>query len=187
MRFPRATHLVCTFQYKDDAERFHLALIKRLAKFNLEIAEDKTKIFMFGRFAEQWLKGKGKPQTFDFLGFTHYCGRSQNGRFRVKRKTSRKKYKQKVKGFQEWVKVVRNEKMNEIIKTVRAKLRGHYRYYGITDNRDMIRKFSHTVTKLLCKWLNRRSQRKSFAFEKFQLFLKKNQLPNPKIYVNIYG
>ncbi len=187
MRFPRATHLVCTFQYKDDAERFHLALIKRLAKFNLEIAEDKTKIFMFGRFAEQWLKGKGKPQTFDFLGFTHYCGRSQNGRFRVKRKTSRKKYKQKVKGFQEWVKVVRNEKMNEIIKTVRAKLRGHYRYYGITDNRDMIRKFSHTVTKLLFKWLNRRSQRKSFTFEKFQLFLKKHQLPNPKIYVNIYG
>lgn len=182
-----ADDFVCTFQYKDDAERFHSVLIKRLAKFNLEIAEDKTKMFMFGRYAEQCLRNIGRPQTFDFLGFTHYCGRSKDGRFRVKRKTSRKKYKQKVKGFQEWVKGVRNNNMNEIIKTVRAKLTGHYRYYGITDNRDMIRKYWHKVTMLLFKWLNRRSQRKSFTFEKFQLFLNKHQLPYPKIYVNMYG
>lgn len=182
-----ADDFVCTFQNKDDAERFHTVLIKRLAKFNLEIAEDKTKIFMFGRYAEQCLKDAGKPQTFDFLGFTHYCGKSKDGRFRVKRKTSRKKYKQKVKGFQEWVRSIRNNKMNEIIKTVKSKLVGHYRYYGITDNSNMIGKYRHKVTMLLFKWLNRRSQRKSFTVEKFQLFLKKHQLPYPKIYVNMYG
>ena len=189
MKFPRATYLVCCFQYKDDAERFHIELIRRLAKFNLEIAEDKTKIFMFGRFAEENCKrgGQGKPQTFDFLGFTHYCGKSKNGKFRVKRKTSRKKFKQKVKDFKEWVKSVRDKDTNGIIRTVKAKLVGHYRYYGITDNSDMIGKYRYQVIKLLFKWLNRRSQRRSFTVEKFNLFLQRCKLPYPKIYVNIYG
>lgn len=178
-----ADDFVCTFQYKEDAERFHAALIKRLAKFNLEIAEDKTKIFMFGRWAEKYCKSK--PQTFDFLGFTHYCGKSKSGKFRVKRKTSKKKFKQKIKDFKEWVKAVRNENMNNIIRTCKAKLTGHYRYYGVTDNSSMIRKYRHQVIMLLFKWLNRRSQRRSFTFEKFQLFLKRHKLPYPKIYVSL--
>jgi RNA-directed DNA polymerase len=94
-----ADDFVCCFQYKEDAERFYDALIKRLVKFNLEIAEEKTKILMFGRFAADNSKrqGLGKPKTFDFLGFTHYCSKSSNGKFRVKRKTSRKKFKAKLK------------------------------------------------------------------------------------------
>lgn len=97
VQFPRSTYLVCCFQYKDDAERFYGALIKRLAKFGLEIVEEKTEIVEFGRFAEEnrKRKGQGKPQTFDFLGFTHYCSKSSKGKFRVKRKTSGKKFKQK--------------------------------------------------------------------------------------------
>ena len=184
-----ADDFVCCFQYKDDAERFHAELIKRLAEFNLEIAEDKTKIFMFGRFAEENLKriGQGKPQTFDFLGFTHYCSKNRNGKFRVKRKTSKKKFKQKVQEFKEWVKSVRDNAMTDIIRTVKAKLVGHYRYYGITDNSVMMKKYRHQVIMLLFKWLNRRSQRKSFTFEKFNLFLKFHKLPYPKIYVSIYG
>jgi len=189
VKVPRATYLVCCFQHKDDAEKFLTALINRLAKFNLKIAEDKTKMFMFGRFAEENLKrrGLGKPQTFDFLGFTHYGGKSRNGKFRVKHRTSRKKFKAKIKDFKEWIKSVRNCDTADIMRTVRAKLLGHYRYYGITDNSRMIAKYMYEIIKLLFKWLNRRSQRKSFTVEKFRLFLARHKLPTPKIYVSIYG
>lgn len=184
-----ADDFVCCFQYKEDAERFYDALIKRLVKFNLEIAEEKTKILMFGRFAAENSKrqGLGKPKTFDFLGFTHYCSNSSNGKFRVKRKTSRKKFKAKLKAFKMWLREERHLGTEEIMKIVRMKLLGHYRYYGITDNSRTMGIYKFQVSKLLFKWLNRRSQRKSFSFEKFNLFLKRNPLPEPRIYVNIYG
>jgi len=180
---------VCCFQFKEDAERFYNDLIKRLAKFSLEIAEEKTKILAFGRFAVENSKGQGlgKPETFDFLGFTHYCSNSRQGKFRVKRKTSRKKFKAKVKAFKLWLRDARNLGTDEIMKTVRRKLIGHYTYYGITDNSCMMDAYRFQVVKLLFKWLNRRSQRRSFNFENFKLFLKRNPLPIPKIYVNIYG
>ncbi|MFB6367913.1 group II intron reverse transcriptase/maturase, partial [Paenibacillus elgii] len=94
-----ADDYVCCFQYKNDAERFYQALLPRLAKFQLSIAEEKTKILEFGRFAVENCRRKGqrKPETFDFLGFTHYCSKSLKGTFRVKRKTSRKKFNAKVK------------------------------------------------------------------------------------------
>lgn len=184
-----ADDFVCCFQFKEDAERFYNALIKRLAKFNLEIAEEKTKILKFGRFAADNSKrqGLGKPETFDFLGFTHYCSNSNKGKFRVKRKTSKKKFKAKLKAFKLWLRSVRNIGAEEIMKTVRRKLIGHYTYYGITDNSQMMSTYKFQVSKLLFKWLNRRSQRRSFSFEKFNLFLKRNPLPEPRIYVNIYG
>jgi len=148
-----------------------------------------TKIIMFGRFAEDNRKkmGLGKPETFDFLGFTHYCSKSKQGYFRVKRKTSHKKFKVKIKDFQQWIKSVRNlHTTKEIFDKVRVKLLGHYRYYGVTDNSRMMSSFRHNILRILFKWLNRRSQRKSFDYGNFNLYLKFNPLPNPKIYVNIY-
>jgi group II intron reverse transcriptase/maturase len=96
---------VFCFQYEHEAKAFYEGLKQRLAKFNLEIAEDKTKIIEFGRFAESNRKraGKGKPETFDFLGFTHYCSRSAKGYFRVKRRTSRKKYNASLKRVKAWL------------------------------------------------------------------------------------
>lgn len=184
-----ADDYVCCFQYKDDAERFYQALIKRLAKFDLQIAEEKTKILEFGRFAEEnrKRKGLGKPKTFDFLGFTHYCSKSSKGKFRVKRKTSGKKFKSKVKAFKEWLKAERHKDVKKLMKTIRAKLIGHYRYYGVTDNSRALSVYKFQIIKMLFKWLNRRSQRRSFTYDKFNLFLKRNPLPEPKIYVNIYG
>lgn len=185
-----ADDFVCCFQYEHEAERFYKGLKQRLDKFRLEMAEEKSKIIMFGRFAERdrRLAGSGKPETFDFLGFTHYCGKSQNGKFRVKRKTSKKKLRQKIGAFKEWIKSVRNKcTIHEIFKIVRSKLIGHYRYYGITDNSPMINVFRRRVVALLFKWLNRRSQRRSFNFDQFEKFLKKNPLPTPRIYVSIFG
>ena len=154
----------------------------------MEIAENKTKIIEFGRFAEEnrARKGLGKPETFDFLGFTHYCDKSRQGKFRVKRKTSRKKFKTKVKEFTQWMKANRHGRIHEIFKQVKMKLIGHYRYYGITDNSRMLSKYLFEVTKIIFKWMNRRSQKRSFDYEKFNKYLRVNPLPTPKIYVNIY-
>lgn len=183
-----ADDFVCCFQFEDDAKRFYAALRLRLEKFKLSVAEEKTKIIRFGRDAELICKsrGEGKPKTFDFLGFTHYCSKSKTGKFRVKRKTSRKKFRQKVKAFKTWMKLNRHKDTDKLLLTIKAKLLGHFRYYGITDNSEMLNAYFHQVQKQMFKWLNRRSQRKSFTWQKFALLLEKIKLPRPKIYVNIY-
>lgn len=131
-------------------------------------------------------KGKSKPDTFDFLGFTHYCGKSQKGRFRVKRKTSRKKMKASLMRCKQWLKANRNLPINELMHRLRIKLTGYYRYYCITDNTEAVSNFHDKVRTLLYKWLNRRSQRKSFSWDKYVLFLARHPLPRPKVCVNIY-
>ncbi|WP_144513350.1 group II intron reverse transcriptase/maturase [Bacillus sp. FJAT-22090] len=183
-----ADDFVCCFQLRSDADRFYLELKERLKEFNLEIAEDKTKIIPFGKFAEANSKkvGKGKPPTFDFLGFTHYCGKSQSGQFRVKRKTSRKKFQAKLKQSKEWLRANRHESTQIIMDRFIRSLKGYYNYYCITDNTPHVSNFKDKIRRLLFKWLNKRSQKKSFNWEKFQLFLNKNPLPIPTVKVNIY-
>jgi RNA-directed DNA polymerase len=179
-----ADDFVCCFQYEGEAKKFSILLRERLSKFQLKIAEEKSKIIMFGRYAEYNRKTKGleKPETFDFLGFTHYCSQSRNGRFVVKRKTSKKKFKAKIKAFTAWIKAVKDrEKLPQIFKIVKAKLIGHYNYYGITFNLKMLRRYYKQIIRLIFKWMNRRSQRKSFTWESFQKYLQLNPLPNPAI------
>jgi group II intron reverse transcriptase/maturase len=183
-----ADDFVCCFQYKREAQDFFRSLKMRLKKFNLEIAEDKTKIIPFGRFAEKNAKqmGEGKPATFDFLGFTHYCGKSKQGNFRVKRKTSRKKIQGKLKETKEWLKSNRNKDIHIIMDRFKRSLIGYYNYYCITDNTQNVNNFKDKIQYLLFKWLNRRSQRKSFTWDKYRLFLGKYPLPSPRVKVNIY-
>ena len=183
-----ADDFVCCFQHKREAIQFYESLKLRLKKFNLEIAEDKTKVIPFGRFAENNAKrtGNGKPATFDFLGFTHYCGKSKQGKFRVKRKSSRKKVQGKLKESKEWLKSNRNKNIHLIMERFRRSLVGYYNYYCITDNSRTVNDFKEKIEILLFKWLNRRSQRKSFTWDKFRLFLQMFTLPKPRIRVNIY-
>ena len=183
-----ADDFVCCFQHKREAIQFYESLKLRLKKFNLEIAEDKTKVIPFGRFAENNAKrtGNGKPATFDFLGFTHYCGKSKQGKFRVKRKSSRKKVYGKLKESKEWLKSNRNKNIHLIMERFRRSLVGYYNYYCITDNSQTVNDFKEKIEILLFKWLNRRSQRKSFTWDKFRLFLQMFPLPKPRIRVNIY-
>jgi RNA-directed DNA polymerase len=121
----------------------------------------KTKVMEFGRFAVQNAKRRGeRAETFDFLGFTHYCGTKRNGKgFRMKRVTARKKFTAKLKIFKEWLKKARNLKTKKLWETVQSKLRGHYNYYGVTDNLRGIARFAEEVKKLLFKWLNRRGKK----------------------------
>lgn len=184
-----ADDMILCFQYKDEAEKTYALLKVRLKQLGLEFAEDKTRLIEFGRFASENCKkkGKSKPETFDFLGFTHYCSKSHDGRFRVKRKTSKKKFKQKVQEFKVWIKENRTKPLKEIMATVKKKLTGHYNYYGITDNIDGLSRYLYEITRLLFKWLNRRSQKKSYEWTGFSKMLEIYQLPKPKIKVNIYA
>lgn len=179
---------VCCFQYESEARKFYQMLINRLGKFKLKIAQEKSKIIEFGLFANKNSKEKGcnKPDTFDFLGLTHYCGKSRSGKFRVKRTTSRKKYKTAILKMKRWIKANRTMPVKLLLNEIGIKLTGHYRYYGITDNGFMLSSYWYEVTKLLFKWINRRSQRNSYTWDKFLMLLKTNPLPKPKIYVSIF-
>ena len=185
-----ADDMVLCFQYNYEANKIYMLLKERLNKLGLEFADDKTRLIAFGRFASENCKKyeNKKPDTFDFLGFTHYCSKSnKTGKFRVKRKTSKKKFKQKIQEFKCWIKDNRNRPLRDIMTTVRKKLIGHYNYYGITDNIKGIYDYKYAINKLLYKWLNRRSQKKSYTYDGFNMMVKLFNLPVPKIKVNIYA
>jgi RNA-directed DNA polymerase len=184
-----ADDFVVCFQYKPDAERFREELGKRLGKFGLEVEPTKTKVMEFGRFAVQNAKRRGtRAETFDFLGLTHYCGTRKGGKgFRMKRVTARKKFTAKLKIFKEWLKKARIMKTKELWEIVKAKLRGHYNYYGVTDNLRGIVRFEWEVKKLLFKWLNRRGKRNCLNWERFNEMLKRFPLPKPRIRVSMFG
>ncbi|MDA8126944.1 MAG: group II intron reverse transcriptase/maturase [Deltaproteobacteria bacterium] len=184
-----ADDFVVCFQYKAEAERFHEELGRRLGRFGLEVEPMKTKVMEFGRFAVQNAKRRGeRAETFEFLGFTHYCGTKRDGKgFRMKRVTARKKFIAKLKDFKEWLKKARILKTRELWETAQAKLRGHYNYYGVTDNLRGIARFGDEVEKLLFKWLNRRGKKNCLNGEKFEEMLKRFPLPKPRIRVSMFG
>lgn len=175
--------VVC-FQSGKEAEEFVEKLEHRLGKFGLRVAEDKTRIIEFGRYVWQRAQKEGrKVATFDFLGFTHYCGKSRKGNFKMDRKTSRLRFRQKLKEMNVWMKRVRNcVELKEWWKVLRTKLNGHFRYYGIGGNSIELGKFHYQTSKLAFKWINRRSQRKSYTWKQYNRFLEYNPLPKPKIY-----
>ena len=183
-----ADDFVVCFQYKSDAERFYERLKHRMEHFGMTLEEEKSRLIEFGRFAEETGRRQGKkPETFDFLGFTHYCSRSKNGKFRVKRKTSKKKFAKKSKEIHRKIGEMRLMKTEDIIFKVNQILTGYYHYYGITDNYDSLSRFSYVVLKSLFFWLNRRSQRKSYTWQGFLDMLKVYPLAKPKTYVSVYA
>lgn len=185
-----ADDFVCCFQHKDEAEQFYTALDKRTEKFGLELAQDKTRILEFGRFAAENRKARGerKPETFSFLGFTFYCTTDGRNKFyRVKVKTDRKKFISKLKKLNVWLKEHRHWLLKDIIERINQSLRGHYQYYGVTDNTKRLEQFGQLVTRLLYKWLNRRSQRRSYTWEVFnKRILEMFPLLQPKIVVSLF-
>ena len=167
--FRYADDFLACFQYREDAERFLKELAARLAQFHLELEPSKTRLLEFGCYAEESARRRGRrPETFDFLGFTHYCGHTRNGRFKVKRKTSAKKFRAKLKETKEWLQRERSHlKKGQLLRRAKLKLQGHLNYYGITDNGEMCHAFKHQLTRLLYKWLNRQSQKRSYTWARF--------------------
>ncbi|AGK95484.1 group II intron reverse transcriptase/maturase [Clostridium pasteurianum] len=183
-----ADDFIAGFQYKWEAEKYYGELKKRMGKFNLEMEDSKSRLLEFGKFAEgnRKARGEGKPETFDFLGFTFYCGRSRRGYPCVMLQTSRKKFRQKLKDTKKWLYENRTMPVKEMIKALNLKLVGHYRYYGVSFNGKMITNFLHRVQQFLSKTLNRRSDKKSYSWDGYIEMLKYYPLAKPKIYFKLF-
>ncbi|MEA1964900.1 MAG: reverse transcriptase domain-containing protein, partial [Candidatus Aerophobetes bacterium] len=179
-----ADDFIALFQSSKEAEEFGRRLRQRLSKFGLKIAEEKSRIIPFGRYVWHRAQKEAKElDTFDFLGFTHYCDKTRGGKFKLGRKTTSKKFRQKAKQMNQWLKSVRNQvKLRKWWKLLEIKLIGHYRYYGISGNMPAMRAFYTLTFRLAHKWINRRSQKRSYNWRQFQNFVKYNPLPLPKIY-----
>jgi group II intron reverse transcriptase/maturase len=182
---PRCAGTVRLFRYCDDAvicceldkdaQRIKEALGKRLAKYKLKLNEDKTKMVNFSKSAEN-------KASFDYLGFTIYWGESRHGKIIPKLKTSGKRMRAKLKRVNEWARNMKNRlRLKDIWKLFCSKLRGHINYYGVSHNEEHVSLFVRRAEKILFKWLNRRSQRKSFNWETFSKFRRANPTPMVRI------
>ena len=156
-------------------------LPKRLEKFGLRLNQTKTQLLAFGkRQAWQAFKDGKRLPAFDFLGLTHYWGQSRNGKARLKRKTSKKRFRRALVTINQWLRQERNaHKLPVLWQRVGMKMRGHFDYFGVTDNSQALYSFERAVQNLLFKWLNRRSQRRSFTGEAFRCYLARYPLPKP--------
>lgn len=183
-----ADDFVGCFQCESDALRYRSEMEQRLNQNGLALALEKTQVIKFGPLAQGWAKARGeKAKTFDFLGFTHYCSKTRDGkRFRMKRKTIGKRFTAKLKVYKEWLKANRTLPTPEILRITAAKLRGHCAYYGVTDNIRRVRDFSYETKRILFKWLGRRGKRKSCNWEKFARLLRRYPLPMPRILVHLF-
>ena len=183
-----ADDFVILVQYKTDADRINQALYKRFTKYDLTLQQAKTRQFSFGRYEKQNSKQqKRKPNTFDFLGFTHFIDKTRKGYFKLGRKTSSKKFRQKCKELNQWLKSIRNLiPTKEWWKILGAKLRGHYQYYGVSGNYPRISKYYQIAIRLVHKWLNRRSQKSRMNWNNLNKYLTHYQLPKPSIRHNFY-
>jgi RNA-directed DNA polymerase len=168
--FRFADDFVVCFQYREDAEQFRQSLKERLKEFGLAVAEEKTRCIEFGRFARENAYKRGeKPEEFTFLGFTHYCGKTKEGYFKVKRRTSRKKLGESLSRFTQWAKRARHVlRKGEMLREARIRVMGHLGYYAITDNLGRCDTYVYRAMRILQKWLNRKSQRKAYTWEGFK-------------------
>lgn len=181
--FRYADDFVVSAQYRDEAEWILAAIRERFTVCGLTLSTEKTRLVSFGRYAEERAAKRGeKAGSFNFLGFLHYCAKTRNGKFRVGRQTSPKKFRAKAKAMEQWLRTTANrERMREWWPKLQAKLEGHYEYYGVSGNAGGIRAFRDTVVRQVHKWLNRRSQRKSHNWERLRKYMEHYPLPKATI------
>ena len=167
-----ADDFVCCFERVSDAQRFYEVLPKRLAKFGLEVAEDKTQLLHFHR---------GPKLRFCFLGFEFYWGRSRFGKTVLKRRTDRKKYRAALANFKAWCQESRGLRKPVLFAKLNQKLRGYWNYYGIRGNYESLNDYLQDIKRILFKWLNRRSQRRSYNWTGFIALIDDFNLLKPRI------
>ena len=174
MRF--ADDFVCCFQYREDERRFSKVLGKRLGKFKLELSVEKTKVIMFTRFETENNSG------FTFLGFEYRWGLSRAGKPLMTMRTSKQKFQAGMAAILSWLKKDRSKLgTTELFVKLKQKLQGHWNYYGVSGNYEMLNKFYRQACRIVFKWLNRRSQRKSCNWMGFNEMLSYFKVPIPRI------
>jgi group II intron reverse transcriptase/maturase len=165
-----ADDAVLGFQYREEAERFLEQLQKRVGKFGLELHPEKTRLIEFGRYATERRakRGEGKPETFNFLGFTHICGTSRKtGYFTVRRKTIGKRMAAKLKDIVAKLRQRMHEKVRETLKWLQSVVRGYFQYHAVPGNEERQKAFLHEVRRIWLRTLRRRSQRTRWTWKRF--------------------
>jgi group II intron reverse transcriptase/maturase len=182
-----ADDFVACFHLEEDAMRFMLELNSRLAEFDLEAEPTKTRLLCFGDKARARCKQEGlrRPQTFNFLGLTHFVGRSRGGRFVVGRKTQRERAQGKLKAVSVRLADLRTHGGKAMVEYVQRHLQGHIQYYGVSGNSRSLGQYVYQTGRLLFTWLNRRSQRRSLAWDRFNRVVMP-ALPRPRIIHHLY-
>jgi RNA-directed DNA polymerase len=171
-----ADDFVDAFRYKEDAERYYREqLPERLAKFKLALAPEKTRMLRFTRYEVH------KSESFEFLGFEFRWGQNRHKRPQVKRRTVRKKLRAACREMQAWIKKNRQAGIRPLMATLARKLRGHWNYFGVPHNSKSLWEFYRHACVLVYKWLNRRSQRRSFTWARLIAMLDRYQIPKPSI------
>ena len=177
-----ADDFVVGFEHREDAERFGADLRERLAEFSLELNAEKTRLIEFGRYAAERrrARGLGKPETFRFLGFTHACGKTRKGRFKLKRVTDSKRMQAKLNALKGKIEQRQHQPIPEQGRWLASVLRGHYNYYAVPDNGEALRAFRRQAVWHWLRALRRRSQRTTVTWERMSR-LADRWLPQPRI------
>ncbi|NIV60336.1 MAG: group II intron reverse transcriptase/maturase, partial [Gemmatimonadetes bacterium] len=168
----------------EDAHRVLEVLPKRLAKYGLSLHPEKTRLVAFRRPPRGG--GGPRPGTFDFLGFTHYWGRSRRGLPAVLRKTARDRFTRSLRAVSQWCRRHRHLPLAEQQRALGQKLRGHYAYYGITGNHPALSRFCRATERVWCKWLNRRSHKARMSWDRFWRLKDRYPLPPPRVVHSVY-
>ena len=179
---------VACFQLQEDAERFMAELPNRLGNFNLEIEPTKTQLIRFGTQAARTCNADGlrRPKTFSFLGFTHFVTKSRRGNFLVGRRTEAKRIRNKLKELNLRMSELRVKGGRAMLDFAKQHFQGHLQYYGVSGNLSSVERYLKFTQRLLFKWLNRRSQKRSMAWPEFREYLKASGMPRPRIVRNLY-
>lgn len=176
LRWRYADDWVCAFRYRDDAERFYRVLPKRLERFHLQVAPEKTRCLRFSRFHP------GRKRRFTFLGFEFSWLEDRPGTPRGKRRTARQKLQAACRRIKDWIKGHRHLPGREFFQGLNRRLRGHYNYFGVQGNSRSLGRFFNWAIEGTFKWLNRRGgKRRSFNWTQFQLILERVGIAQPRI------
>ena len=170
-----ADDFICAFEYESDAERFHRVLGRRLGSFGLELAEEKTNLLEFSR------SDRKNSGILEFLGFEFRWGLNRWRKPVLKRRTARKRYRASLARFQDWVGANCRLHKEKFFAVLNAKLRGYYNYYGLRGNSDSLGDFHYQMMRILFRYLNRRSQRRSYNWKGFAELIKVFKLQRPRI------
>ncbi|MEN6426051.1 MAG: hypothetical protein ABFE13_11850 [Phycisphaerales bacterium] len=183
VRFPRATLLVMGFQHRDDADRFLRELRERFAKFGLELHPEKTRLIEFGRYAAERRsrRGEGKPETFNFLGFTHCCGKTRKGAFTVKRRSIAKRMRAKLQEIKQQLIRRMHQAVIEVGAWLGSVVRGWFQYHAVPGNSRSLDRFRTQVARLWLHVVRRRSQKGRHWTWKRMTRLAWRWLPKPQI------
>ena len=184
-----ADDFILGFEKKEDAEKVYRVLFKRFEKYGLSLHPEKTRLVPFGppvEASEEQSKSP-TPETFDFLGFTHYWGKSRAGRWIIRRKTMRKRLTRGFKAINQWCRENLHEPLREQVEQLGRKLKGHFGYYGLTGNMACLQRFRWGVIAIWRRWLARRGDPQGMSWERMHKLLDFFYIPEARVVHSIYA